>query len=259
MKRRSANIALGMPIMFDLTINRDKIIDAALRLAASDGWDGLGLDRIAHAAGVSLNDIRTEFSSKTEILAAYTRKIDDAVLAKADPADASLAARDRLFDVLMTRFELMAPQKQALKRIKQDLQYRPGQGLAQLGAVTGSIYWMLAAAGVDADGTRGMVRVPGLLGLYARIFNIWLEDDDPGLSRTMAALDSRLRRGERTMQRVDDFGAGARRFCASVFSLMSRRSAPEPSHHDEPPEPAPSGSTPGQTNGSAEPGPMPAT
>ena len=42
------------------------------------------------------------------------------------------------------------------------------------------------------------MRVAGLGMIYASVFGIWLEDDDPGLARTMAALDRRLRRGERT-------------------------------------------------------------
>ena len=38
---------------------------------------------------------------------------------------------------------------------------------------------------------------------YASVFGVWLEDDDPGLARTMAALDRRLRRGERAIASFD--------------------------------------------------------
>lgn len=244
--------------MLDLTSTRGKIIDAAFRLAASQGWTGLSLDRIAGEAGIGLNDFRKEFSSKAEILAAYTRAVDDAVLAKADPADAGLAARDRLFDVLMTRFELMAPHKPALRRIRRDLRFRFGESVAQLGVAGRSLYWMLAAAGVDAEGSRAMLRVPGLMSIYARAFDIWLEDDDPGLARTMAGLDSRLRRGERTMRRIDDFGAAAVRFCAGLLPAKARRSEAEPPPADDMPEPPASSPGPNQANGSSGPGPAPA-
>ena len=244
--------------MPDLTTTRGKIVDAALRLAASEGWRGLSLDKIAQQAGVGLNDFRREFSSKAEILAAYTRMVDEAVLAKASPADAELAHRDRLFDVLMTRFELMQPYKAGLKRIRDDLRFHPAEGLAQLGVAARSLYWMLAAAGVDAEGSRGALRIPGLMALYGRVFEIWLEDDDPGLARTMAALDGRLRRGERALRRIDDFGAAAKRFCAGL--MPSRREARESDAEPkgdamEPASPAPA---PGQSNGSAGPGPAPA-
>lgn len=241
--------------MLDLTSHKGKIIDAALRLAASKGWTGLSLDQIANEAGVTLAEFRKEFSSKAHILAAYTRRVDDAVLAKITAADATLAPRDRLFDVLMTRLELMAPHKPGLARIKADLQYRPGESLAQFGVAARSLYWMLAAAGIDAEGSRGAMRVPGLMGIYARVFDIWLEDDDVGLARTMAALDSRLRRGERFMQRVDDFGAAAARVWSNMTTSRARGS-----HDTGPAEPSNGGSSAanGHAPGVTEPGAAPA-
>jgi AcrR family transcriptional regulator len=79
-----------------------KIVDAALRLAATSGWSGLSLGQIAQGASVGLADFRKEFSSKADILAAYTRMVDDAVLAKLSVVcsprnDTSLINRTRLF------------------------------------------------------------------------------------------------------------------------------------------------------------------
>jgi ubiquinone biosynthesis protein COQ9 len=202
--------------MLDQTSRRGKIIDAALRLAGERGWNGLSLDEIANAAGVNLAEFREEFQSKAQILAAFTRAVDDAVLAKIGRPEPGTVSRDRLFDVLMTRFEVMAPYKLALRRITGDLRYRPGESLMQAGAATRSMYWMMAAAGLEADGPRGTLRIPGLMGIYARAFDIWLEDDDPGMARTMAALDSRLRRAERMVQRVDDMLAAAGRMFSSL-------------------------------------------
>jgi ubiquinone biosynthesis protein COQ9 len=226
--------------MLDFASTRGKIVDAALHLAATSGWSGLSLGQIAQEAGIGLAEFRKEFSSKADILAAYTRMVDDAVLAKVGAADAELSSRDRLFDVLMTRFELMAPQKQGLRQIASHLRSRPGEGLAQLGVAARSIYWMLAAAGIDAEGGRGALRVPGVMSIYARAFDIWLDDDDPGLARTMAALDSRLRRGERFVQRLDDIGAAASRFFSSLtLSRTAKRDSGLPARDDMQPSPPP--------------------
>jgi ubiquinone biosynthesis protein COQ9 len=202
--------------MLDQTTMRGKIVEAAMRLAAERGWSALTLDEIAGAAGCNLAEFRREFQGKAQILTAFTRAIDDAVLAKIGRAEPGAAPRDRLFDVLMTRFEVMAPYKPALRRIMADLRFRPGESLVQAGAAGRSIYWMLAAAGLNADGPRGALRVPGVMGIYARSFDIWLEDDDPGMARTMAALDSRLRRGERIAQRFDDMLAAAGQMFSSL-------------------------------------------
>ncbi len=202
--------------MLDLATPQGRIIDAALRLAASDGWSGLALSRIAAEAGIDLAAFRTVFRSKAEILAAFTRAVDDAVLSKAEAAEPGSGARDRLFDVMMTRFEIMAPYRDGLRRIRHDLRFRPAEAAAQLGALTCSQYWMLAAAGIEPDAPKSVVGVPGLLSVYARAFDVWLEDSDPGLAKTMAALDGKLRRGEQVMRRLDDIRGAARRLACAL-------------------------------------------
>jgi hypothetical protein len=68
------------------------------------------------------------------------------------------------------------------------------------------------------------VKVAGLASVYASVFRTWLDDDDPGLARTMAALDRRLRRGERTFARIEDGLDLVRRMVAMVSPQQSRAS-----------------------------------
>jgi ubiquinone biosynthesis protein COQ9 len=193
--------------MLDSTNPRDRIIAAALKLAETRGWRELSLGEIAGEAGIPLAALRGTFQSKGQILAAFSRAVDQAVLEKfAKPG--TDAARDRLFDVLITRFEIMQPYKAAIRRIRGDLGSSFGEALAQLRPALKSQYWMLAAAGISGEGGRGLLRVQGLLGIYARVFPIWLDDDDPGLARTMAALDRRLRRGEAILRGIGRFRDG---------------------------------------------------
>jgi ubiquinone biosynthesis protein COQ9 len=191
--------------MLEGTTNRDRIIAAALRLAETRGWRDLSLGEIAAEAGVPLVEFRKEFQSKGQILAAFSRAIDLAVIEKF-PAPGPDVARDRLFDVLLTRFELMQPYKAAIRRIRDDVGL--GESLAQMRPALKSQYWMLAAAGISGEGGTGFLRVQGLLSVYARVFSKWLEDDDPGMARTMAALDRRLRRGESLMRGIERFRDG---------------------------------------------------
>jgi ubiquinone biosynthesis protein COQ9 len=207
--------------MLDLKNPKDGIIDAALKLA-EHGWNDLTFDRIATAAGISLTEFRKHFQSKPQILTAFTRAIDDAVLAKV--SDAAESPRERLFDVLMTRFDLMKPYKAGLKRIHDDWRLRPGEALAQLAFAARSQYWMLAAAGIGAEGPRAAIRIPGAVSIYVKTFEVWLDDDEPGLAKTMAALDNRLRQGERFMQRLHDVRGAAERLCSA---FLPQRYAPK--------------------------------
>ena len=213
--------------MFEDPSVRSKVIAAALRLAAERGWQAPSLADIAAAAGVSIADLSGEFASKSAILTAFSRTVDQAVLAKIDgEGDDDEAARDRIFDVLMTRFELMAPHKAGLKRVHEDLRRAPGQAPELLCAALRSQYWMLTAAGIRAEPPAGCTRVAGLLSVYSRVFPVWLADDDPGLARTMAALDRALRRGEAWLARFETIAGAA---CRIAFGDRRRAKPDMPS------------------------------
>lgn len=184
----------------------DKIIDAALKLAASRGWHELALADIAEAAKVSLPELAQLFPTKAAILAAWSRRVDAQVLAAAEAEDLSgEAARDRLFDVLMLRFDALAPQKPALRNIARDLARDPVAAAALLRPALQSLGWMLEAAGIDASGLRGALRVRGLALVWAAAFRVWLEDGEDQ-AKTMAELDRRLRQGEDLIAAMSRFG-----------------------------------------------------
>jgi AcrR family transcriptional regulator len=85
--------------------NRTKIIDALLGLLATEPLERIGLDDIAKAAGLSLADLRGEFSSAVAILAAHMKDIDRKVLAADTDDMTEEPPRERLFDVLMRRLD----------------------------------------------------------------------------------------------------------------------------------------------------------
>jgi ubiquinone biosynthesis protein COQ9 len=186
--------------MLDLASTKGRIVAAALRLAGECPWRDVTVPDIAKAAGVSLLDLRRAFGTKAEILAAFVRAVDDEVLARAPERTTGDAPRDAIFEVVMSRFDVLAAYKPALKSIAASWPADP----AFLRAIAASQAWMLRAAGVSAEGLDGQARAAGLAAVYASVFRTWLEDDDPGLARTMAALDRRLRRGERTLKSVEE-------------------------------------------------------
>ena len=93
------------------TPDRARVIDAFMSLVAEKPMEDIGLAEIASQAGVSLADLRAMFGSTFDILAAHVRQIDVEVLAGADADMAEELPRERLFDVLMRRIELLEPRK----------------------------------------------------------------------------------------------------------------------------------------------------
>jgi AcrR family transcriptional regulator len=175
---------------------RTSIIDALLALAAEASWETISLADLAARAGVSLAQLRSAYDGRLAVIADFARRTDQAVLAGIDADMAGEPARERLFDVLFARLEALAPNRQAVRNLGEAARRDPLLALELNRIVTTSMGWMLTGAGISATGPGGLVRAQGLALVWARVLRTWLDDDDPGLARTMAALDRRLRQGE---------------------------------------------------------------
>jgi AcrR family transcriptional regulator len=184
--------------------DRDKAIEALMALLAERPFDDIGLAEIAGRAGLSLSRLRAEFGSGLGILAAHIKDIDRRVLDSIDADMADESPRERLFDVLMRRLEVLAPYKAAVRSLMRSASRRPSLALALNGMALRSQHWMLTAAGIGTQGPRGALRVQGATLLFGRVLSVWIHDDEPGLDRTMAALDRGLASAERWSGFVDD-------------------------------------------------------
>lgn len=206
--------------MIDQTTLEGKVITAAFDLAASPGWDEISLRDIADAAGVSLADLMEHFDSKSDVLKAFVKHLDQAMLAGAGDVEREQAPRDAVFEVMMSRFDLMAPYKAGLRTIAKDMRVLAREPeLIRLALSTQNK--ILQAAGVSVSGAPAFVRQLGLAQVYAQVFRIWLDDDDAGMAKTMAALDKRLRQGEQTLRTIEDVTKSVDRFCERSSGLAA--------------------------------------
>jgi AcrR family transcriptional regulator len=209
------------------TGERDKIVVAFLTLLAEKPMEQIGLAEIAKEAGVTLAQLRGEFSSPLAIVAAHVKAIDRTVLAEDFSDMAEEPPRERLFDVLMRRLEAMAPHRDAVRSLLRSARRNPPLSLALNGLAVRSQQWMLTAAEINASGPRGMLRAQGLALLFASVLRAWVRDEDPGLARTMAALDRALGRGQRFAGLLDDLCRVPSRLCGLRSRFRRRREDPE--------------------------------
>ena len=197
---------------------REKIIDALMGLASERAWDMISLADVADRAGVSLSQFRDAYPSKGAILAGFSRRIDKIVMDATTGDLAQESDKDRLFDVLMRRFDAMAPYKKALLGINDWAMHDPAAlpNLNQL--ALNSLRFMLEAAGLNSEGPLGALKLQGLALSWTRVFHVWLSDDTADLATTMAALDKELTRGESFVARADE----ARRLLEPLASPFGR-------------------------------------
>jgi len=189
----------------DPTANpRQAAVEALLALAAQRPWGEIGLADVAAQADLSLSQLRGLFPSKGAILAAYSRQVDQAVLDGIDEGMAEEPARERLFDVLMRRIDVLSAHKAAILEISKAFSFDPLALAAWNRVMTNSMQWMLVAAGIGTEGSLGAVRAQGLALAWSRILRVWLKEEEEGLPLTIKEVDRQLRSGERWMERAED-------------------------------------------------------
>jgi len=205
------------------TDTRGKIVDALMELAAERRFEDISVRDICKAAGVSLADFRDAFPSKGAVLAGFSRRIDRAVLGDHGEELADETPRERLFDILMRRLEAMAPYREGVREAAAWLRREPAAALAMNQVVMSSMRFMLEAAGIEAEGPTGVIKLQGLALAWARMIHVWLDDDEPALSKTMAELDRVLTRGERAAAGVDRLSALATPFTTLAQAVFEAR------------------------------------
>jgi AcrR family transcriptional regulator len=167
------------------------LIAAAFRLAAESGWTRMTIADAARLAGLPLAETRVRFPGKHTLLCRFGAILDQAALAAAAGEG---PVRDRLFDLLMSRFDAMKPHREGIRALSRHLPGDPATALLLACATRRSMRWMLQAAGVSTTGLRGRLRVRGLILVWLCAMRAFERDDTEDLAPTMAALDKALGR-----------------------------------------------------------------
>ena len=176
------------------------IVAATLQLAAQQGWRHTSYADIAAASGLPLAELLRRYPTRLSILADLSRRADAAMVAAVE-GDSGESTRERLFAVIMARFDALQPHRDGLRRVIADSRLDPCAVLAAGRTLERSFGWMLELAGVSASGLAGLMRRKALGLAYADVVRVWLEDDSADLGKTMAALDRRLAQLERLATR----------------------------------------------------------
>lgn len=184
-----------------MTASAETVLDAFIGLISEKGFAEVTLRDVASAADLGLAELYRLYPDKVALAAAFMARIDAVVLAgTARQPDPEETARDRLFDVMMRRYDALKPYRAALRSIRRAGTRDPLLALALGPALRRSMAAMLEAAGLSSDGLAGAVRQNGLLAIHYAVARVFDRDDTADLSKTMAALDSRLKMAERWSQ-----------------------------------------------------------
>ena len=174
--------------------------EAALALCAEKSWVDVGLLSLCQEAGQSLSACAEAGITRFSVAEYLDQKLDRAMLEAVADIEAEAPSRDRLFDVIMARFDAMQDQRAAWVSILEADAQEPAASFARAARRLRTAAWALEAIGISTDSLKATARVIGLARRLRKIEALWLKDD-ADLSKTMAGLDQTLRESEDWLDR----------------------------------------------------------
>jgi len=191
-----------MSAQLDPAVRRD-LARAALSVAGDMSWRDLTLAKLAQAAARPLSDFYG--ASLGEAVDCVEEAFDRAIAGNMDQLDPSQSVRDRLFELIMRRFEAMEPHRKAVLSMEHGVDRDPTLLAVAHQRHVRCARWVLALAGLEADGVTGQARAQGLGVIIGQARAAWRGDDAGDFAKTMASLDKNLRRAEEMFGRWAGF------------------------------------------------------
>ena len=177
---------------------RKKVVEAALKLAGTRGWSAVTLSDIARALKMKPEHLLSQYKDKTDILIAITEAINQSVLKTVKKADLKTAQdlppHERLFEIMMARFDYLQTQREAFLSILRAVKSDPKKSGKLFYAQISVAEVTLSHAGLGTTGLKSQAMILGLLTIYGITLYVWERDNSKDMSKTMAVLDRHLRR-----------------------------------------------------------------
>ena len=193
-----------MSLSADSALRRD-LARAALAVAARTPWREATLAKLADEANRPASDFYG--ASLGEAVDCVEEAFDRAIADDLDALDPSQSVRDRLFELIMRRFEAMEPHRAAVVAMEVGQDRDPILLAAAHQRHVRCAKWVLALAGLEADGMTGQARGQGLGVISGPARAAWRGDEAGDFAKTMASLDKNLRRAEEMFGRWAGFAA----------------------------------------------------
>jgi ubiquinone biosynthesis protein COQ9 len=176
-----------------MTDLKDDILDAALAHVAFDGWSDATLVAAAEDIGIEIAAARALFPrGAVDLAMAFHRRGDVAMVAGLTAGDLDqMKIREKITHAVRLRLELMADQKEAVRRGTTlfALPIHAGDGARALWETADSIW---VAIGDSSEDYNWYTKRMTLSGVYSTTVLFWLGDTSEGHMATWGFLDRRI-------------------------------------------------------------------
>lgn len=189
--------------MFEKSENdiQANVIKRALELSGEKNWANISIGDIAYDLNISKSEMNKFFKDKDDILYALGKYIDRKLMDVVD-IDEDEPIKDRLFEVLMERFDVLNEYRDGFKSIISSMKCDPRAAVISFPHIGKSMSFMFELAKVEISGIKGAIKIAGLTAIYLNSIRVWMNDDSSDMAKTMACLDTGLSKAEILMDKI---------------------------------------------------------
>lgn len=174
-------------------IMRSKIVETALEILTQTPWDALTMEELAARLSITPIQLYTFFPTRCDLLKGIVQFIDDKMLVLYREGKEDLSLQEKLFDIIMCRFEVMEAYKKPLKNIILTVWRDPISFPSGIFSGLHSMNLILGAVGVPVEGLKGKLNIKILSFFYLYTLKFWFDDETQDMSKTLAHVDKGLK------------------------------------------------------------------
>jgi AcrR family transcriptional regulator len=167
-------------------VGADRIVDAALALAAAEGWERVRLRKVADALGIPLAEVNRHFRDLNGVADAWFARAWTAMLAPPPPGFFELPAGERLSVLMLRWFDALSAHRRVTVQMLATKMwpFHPHHWVPMLFDLSRTILWLRDAAALDAESPCREVEEVALTWLFLATLAVWATDGSAGQQRT---------------------------------------------------------------------------
>ncbi len=171
---------------------KKKIENTLLKLLLEKDFHEIQITEIRRKTRISSKKFFVIFKTKEEILISFFKRIDSALELKIKKKNFGNNIKDNLFEICMTKIDLLHPYKKNLHNFYLSFKKKPDLFLKLYKSFFESMEKKLKLSKINLDPIKKNLKVLMFSFLYLSIIFEWLKDNSSSNEKIMAVLDQRL-------------------------------------------------------------------
>ncbi|OJX09855.1 MAG: hypothetical protein BGO77_05425 [Caedibacter sp. 37-49] len=177
----------------EIKILHSKTVETALEMLKDTSWDALTMEALAAKMSLTPIQLYTLFPTRCDLLKGIVQLLDEKMISLYQEGKESLSLHEKLFDIIMCRFEALESYKKALKNIFLTVWRDPISFPSGIFSGFHSMRLILETVGVPVEGIKGGLNIKILSFFYLYTLKIWFEDETQDMAKTLAQVDQGLK------------------------------------------------------------------